>query len=299
MTDLNRPVASGVGGPVPSGSTVVVASGRSFESSPYVEWQSILAGAVTALAVAFVLLTFGSAVGLSAVSPWTSTRTTVTVVSIGAGFWMMLVHVWAFGLGGYLAARMRHRHAGAAQTEVEFRDGAHGVAVWGVAVTFGAVVAALVAASASRGGPNVSSYAARATDPVTIAADTLLRTPKVLPAGAAEESRAEVARVLARSMALPAMPVNDRTYLAEYVVARTGIAQTEADTRVTEAITQLKAATDRARKTGVVLAFVTSATLLLGAAAAWWGASVGGRHRDSGTIWAGFSRHGHPRSMWS
>ena len=80
---------------------------------------------VLALAVAFVLLTFGSAVGLTAVSPWTSTRASVAAVSIGAAFWMILAHIWAFGLGGYFAGRMRHRHTGAPQLEVEFRDGAH------------------------------------------------------------------------------------------------------------------------------------------------------------------------------
>ena len=38
----------------------------------YVEWGAIFAGAVAALAVSFVLLSFGAAAGLSAVSPWTS-----------------------------------------------------------------------------------------------------------------------------------------------------------------------------------------------------------------------------------
>jgi hypothetical protein len=34
------------------------------------------------------------------------------------------------------------------------------------------------------------------------------------------------------------------------------------------------------RKAGIILAFLTAASMALGAAAAWWGASVGGRHRD-------------------
>ena len=83
-----------------------------FAAGSYVEWASVFAGTVVALAVVFVLLTFGAAVGLSAVSPWTSTRGSVVAVSIGAAFWMILVHIWAFGLGGYLAGRMRHRRAG-------------------------------------------------------------------------------------------------------------------------------------------------------------------------------------------
>ena len=36
----------------------------------FVEWSAIIAGAVLAAALSFVFLTFGSAIGLSAVSPW-------------------------------------------------------------------------------------------------------------------------------------------------------------------------------------------------------------------------------------
>jgi hypothetical protein len=39
-------------------------------------------------------------------------------------------------------------------------------------------------------------------------------------------------------------------------------------------------ATETARKAGIILAFLTAATMVLGVAAAWWGAGMGGRHRD-------------------
>ena len=116
-----------------------------FHAMPYVEWSAVFAGAVVAMAVSFVLLTFGGAVGLSAVSPWTSTRGTVTAVGLGAAFWLILVNVWAFALGGYLAGRMRHRHSGASQSEAYFRDGTHGVVVWAFSVTAAAMIAALAA----------------------------------------------------------------------------------------------------------------------------------------------------------
>ena len=157
--------------------------GLAFDAGSYVEWPSVFVGAVVALAVAFVLLTFGAAVGLTAVSPWTSTRGSIVAVSIGAAFWMILVHIWAFGLGGYLAGRMRHRRSGAAPTEVEFRDGTHGIAVWGLAVTTGAIVAALVAASVARGGLEAGASAARTSDPTTVATDLLLRTTRPLRTG--------------------------------------------------------------------------------------------------------------------
>ena len=43
---------------------------------------------------------------------------------------------------------------------------------------------------------------------------------------------------------------------------------------------KVRATTETARKGGILLAFLTAATMVLGAAAAWWGAGVGGRHRD-------------------
>ena len=46
-------------GPVPASS-----------STSFVEWGAVLAGAVLAVAISFVLLTFGAAIGLSATSPW-------------------------------------------------------------------------------------------------------------------------------------------------------------------------------------------------------------------------------------
>ena len=298
-TDLKHPGVPGRGSALPADTPVTHSVGAGFESASYVEWPSIFVGAVVALAVAFVLLTFGSAVGLSAVSPWTSTRTSVVAVSMGAGFWMILVHVWAFGLGGYLAGRMRHRHSGATSMEVEFRDGAHGAAVWGLAVTFGAVIAALVAASAVRGGSESSPSASRGSDPVTIATDTLLRTARVTPAGSPEDVRGEISRLLLRSAGSAPMVAADRTYLTEVVAARTGIAQADAERRAGEAVSQMKEGLNRARKTGVVAGFMVAATLLLGAAAAWWGASVGGKHRDENTLWPGFARHVHPRTLWS
>jgi hypothetical protein len=95
------------------------------------------------------------------------------------------------------------------------------------------------------------------------------------------------------------MSSTDRTYLAELVAARTGLAPAEAAKRVDDTIVQLKDATNRARKMAVLLGFMTAATLLLGAAAAWWGASVGGRNRDDNTIWPGFADHAAGSSIWT
>lgn len=255
-----------------------------FRSAHYIDWAAILAGVAVALAVSFVLLTFGSAVGLSAVSPWTSTRSTVTAVGFGAAIWLLLTNAWAFALGGYLAGRMRHRQRGAEPVETAFRDGAHGAAVWATAVSIAAIVGALVAALSADAAGTARGTAA---DPTRIATDTLLRPTNPAAPPIPDATRTEVAGLLGRITARSDLAVADRTYLTGLVVARTGADPANAERRVAEAATQLRSAADRARKVAIVMGFLASAALLLGVAAAWWGASIGGRHREEGTVWEG------------
>ena len=55
-----------------------------------------------------------------------------------------------------------------------------------------------------------------------------------------------------------------------------------ADRRVMEVSGQAKTDIDRARHTGVLLGFMIGAAALVGAAAAWFAACAGGRHRENG-----------------
>jgi len=280
-------MADTTGGQLPS---VAVQDGS------YVEWSAVLAGAVVALAISFVLLTFGSAVGLSAVSPWTSTGHTVTAVSIGAGFWMLLVHIWAFACGGYISARMRYRWGDSGKDESDFRDDAHGLIVWATAVTFGATVAAMALISAGQGiaqgaGQAVGNNASAITQNTV---DTMFRAARPAPAANAtasvDDARGEAARILTRSASAGEVSAADRTYLAQLIAARTGLPQPEAERRVNDTHAQAPEAANKARKAGIMLGFLTAATLLVGAVAAWWGAGLGGRHRDEGSVWKPFAR---------
>ena len=76
------------------------------------------------------------------------------------------------------------------------------------------------------------------------------------------------------------MAAEDRAYLVRMVMARTGLAQPDAERRVTEVIAQAQRAIRRARANAVILAFMAAASLLAGAAVAWFAAGFGGRHRD-------------------
>lgn len=70
---------------------------------------------------------------------------------IVASLWLFLTALASSAAGGYIAGRMRSRWGDAAKTEVEFRDGVHGLSVWAVATLTVAAFAALTAALAGMG----------------------------------------------------------------------------------------------------------------------------------------------------
>jgi hypothetical protein len=80
------------------------------------------------------------------------------------------------------------------------------------------------------------------------------------------------------------MAPEDRAYLVRLVEARTGIAATEADGRVTQTVNKSRDAVSKARRSAVILAFMVAASLLVGAAVAWLAAAAGGQHRDGGIV---------------
>ncbi len=257
-------------------------------SGSYVEWSAIIAGSVVALAVSFVLLTFGAAAGLSAVSPWNSSTTTVVTVSIGTALWMLLSYIWAFSLGGYLSGRLRHR-VSSVQSEVDFRDGSHGLLVWALAMTFAASIAAF-----GLTGSNTSTPASD-RQPIASVLDTLLRPVPQKPDARTDDVRPLAARLLAQAQPVASITTPtttaSRAQLVQLVSSRTGVPEAEADKRVTEASADLQNITTRAKKMAVVLGFFTAAALLVAAAAAWAAAEIGGKHRDEGTLWAGFAKY--------
>ena len=122
-------------------------------------------------------------------------------------------------------------------------------------------------------------------DPMATAVDTLTRATGTEPVTQAE--REEASRILIRSLANGQLDQADRSYVAGRMAARMNIAQPEAEKRIDDAFARLnqaketaKQAAERARKIGVLSAFLTAAALLVGAAAAWMAAQYGGKHRD-------------------
>lgn len=287
--------------------------------SGYFEWAPVLAGAVAAAALSFLLLTFGATIGLTLTSPWPYEGVSASRVAIAIGIWAIMVQVASFAAGGYLAGRMRSNWDGSLE-ERQFRDGAHGFMVWATGVLMGAALlaiagaatafttahsASMVAAGAASGAAAKGTDAALARAPADYAVDLLLRPA---PSGASQSGqtaaapsaqsatggdaslRAETTRIFRTAIDNRALTQRDRDYLTQVVATRTGLPEAEAQKRVDEAVKEaqnleIKAreAADKARKTAVITGFMAAASLLIGLAAACAGASLGGRHRDDNT----------------
>ena len=99
----------------------------------YIQWGPIVGGAIAAAALAFVLHSFGAAIGFAVSSTAPTWRDSSWILWAASGFYLVLVAIAAYGLGGYIAGRARLPFAGATEDEVEARDGAHGLLVWALA----------------------------------------------------------------------------------------------------------------------------------------------------------------------
>jgi hypothetical protein len=261
--------------------TEIVAVGT---ATSFLQWTPVFAGALVASAVSLVLIAFGTALGLGIVSSsptWRDTSPTLTMVS---GLFLLLAALVSFGVGGYVAGRLRERWDPSAHSDVvEFRDGTHGIVAWALAVVItGVVAAASLASLSSKTTPPATSSATTAGEPlIAYELDRLFRGDRRAVEGDITYARAEAGRILLAATGRQGITPDDRAYLARLVAARTGLAQPDAERRVEDAITAASTAVQKARRSAVILGFATAASLLAGAAAAWYAACAGGRHRDN------------------
>ena len=249
----------------------------------YLDWGPVILGALGAAAMSVVLLAFGSALGLSVVSPYPYAGISGKGAAILAAVYLALVMVASFAAGGYIAGRMRSPWRTTDETESHFRDGAHGFGVWSIGVLLGAALAAsgvgvvvsaagkattAIAAAGTAGAasnPALGQLSLRPTDyaidrllaPAPAGASTAPEATPAAPGGAqpaaapARRARADLeapmARALAAGLTTPQLDVRDRTYLARVVADQTGMPQAEAEKRVDETYADLKAAEQKAR----------------------------------------------------
>ena len=114
-------------------------TGRHY-AHPLVQWPTIIAGAVAAIAIGFLLNMVGLAIGASAFNPYDINRQD-EAISIGGGLYVIFAQLVAFQVGAYIAARSSRYpdHFGGLLT---------GFMVWAFAVAVAVSIAAFTAGAA-------------------------------------------------------------------------------------------------------------------------------------------------------
>jgi len=127
--------------------------------------------------------------------------------------------------------------------------------------------------------------------PTASAPDEIGGMQRVIPEPSAVGYRSEVARIFMNSIRTDSLPAEDTRYVGQIVAQRTGLTQLDAEKRVLdtyarvqtklrEAETAAKEAADSARKAFVYASLWLFISLLIGAFAASFAATYGGRQRD-------------------
>lgn len=275
---------------------------------PHVDWAAIIAGAILASAIGFILMTFGSGLGLSLVDLDGRDVASPVMIAAMVGLWTAWVVVSSFMAGSYLAGRLRRRSHDATAHEVDVRDGSHGLTVWALGVLLGGYLAAMgvanVTGAVASGAQSALSASAGAisesdTDPLALVTDQLMRSTGAdsQPTGNTDDIRSEASRLIASSIASGEFLPEDKAYLATLVQRASGATAEEAEARVTTAIDKAKelatkatAVAESARKSGILFTFLLAAVLIVSAAASWWAATIGGKHRDEGIDFSHLTR---------
>lgn len=250
-----------------------------------IQWSTIVAGAFATYALAFVLHSFAAAIGISLSSTAPTWRDASTALILIGGLYLVLVALVSYGFGAFLAARLSAPASGASN-DIELRDGMRGLIVWALATLLSGLIALATVQSVSRfSAPTASGSGINSVGGENLIAydlDRLFRSDRRPqgPEGNVDYLRSQAARILFTASGHRGMQQDDRNFLVALVSSTTGLAPADATRRVDDVISRSSENISRARHASVILGFMVGAAALLGAIAAWYAASVGGRARD-------------------
>ena len=243
-------------------------------SRNYVDWGAILAGVAISSGLCSIFAAFTAAIGLSLVPATSGNTRSAIVFLVATALWALWIQLSSTMAGAYITGRMRHRIGDAKQAEVEMRDGSHGLIMWAVSVIASAIFAAFVAMAAGSAANKIDMSADYFTERMIRPQIAGVVAP-INPA-----AQAQASTLLTRVMLIP--NETDQAYLSSQISALAGIPLAEAESRVENTLVEMRTAADNIRRFGILLAFFTAVSLLVGAVSAWWAATKGGEHRDQG-----------------
>ena len=247
------------------------------------QWGPIVAGAVAAAALALILHSFAVAIGLAVGSTAPTWRDSSVALVLLTGLYLLLAAIASYGVGGYIAARMRVPVAARPVEEVEFQDGMHGLLAWALATLLAGVIALAAGQSLPRrpapSGAAGPSASVAGENTIAYDLDRLFRSER-RGQGDLNYARAEAGRILLTASSHRGIQPEDRTYLIRLTSVQTGLAAADAERRVDDVIARAKDNIARARRSAVILAFMAGAAALVGAVTAWFAGWAGGEQRD-------------------
>jgi hypothetical protein len=251
-------------------------------NSSGVSWSAVLAGSFITAALSLILLALGTGLGFASVSVWSGVGASASTFGTAAILWFILIQILGASMGGYLAGRLRTKWTGIHSDEVYFRDTAHGFLAWSVALV---VTAAFLASAATSmmGVATDKSSAVTATQgqgPNSYFIDSLFRTDGSKPEVENPSVTREAAVIFATSLKQGELSGNDKTYLDQLIMSRTGVSQGDADKRVSDAFLNAKMSAEATRKAVAQSLLWTFIALLIGAFCASLAGTIGGRQRD-------------------
>ena len=188
---------------------------------PSVSWGAVVAGTAVAAGTALVLHAFAGAIGLAVSSTAPTWRDASFGLIFLSGFYLILVALLAYGLGGYVAGRLRIPVEALTADEREFRDGVHGLIVWASATLITALLVGLIALGASRlaapaGGEAGSAASIAGENIIALDLDRLFRADPPVSGADIEYNRAEAARILLAASGHSAVSTDERAHLVNW-----------------------------------------------------------------------------------
>jgi hypothetical protein len=261
-------------------------SGSNESNSSGVSWSAVFAGGFVTAALSLILLALGTGLGFASMSVWSDVGASASTIGTVAILWFILIQIISSSMGGYLAGRLRTKWSGIHTDEVYFRDTAHGFLAWSVALVVTAAFLASAATSLMGSTPDknnsasTSQYQGREAGPEAYFVDSLFRTDGSKPDVDHTSAIGEAATIFATSLRQGDLSANDKMYLDQLVVSKTGVTQSEADKRVSEAFLSAKSSAEAARKAIAHVLLWTFIALLIGAFCASFSGTIGGRQRD-------------------
>ena len=178
-----------------------------------VSWAAVIGGAFVSASLALILLSLGTGLGFSAMSPWSNVGASASTVGKAAIAWLILTQIMASAMGGYLAGRLRTKWTDLHTDEVYFRDTAHGFLVWAVGLVITASLLATAATSLA-GGPARRDATGSTPqrqgmfNPSAYFVDSLLRSNGSVVNGNEIAVRGEVDRIFAHALSQGAIPLS-------------------------------------------------------------------------------------------